>query len=324
MNLPPRIVLVTPALADANNGNWQTAQRWARMLSRAYRVRLAKDWQHGDGDDDLLIALHARRSAPSIARWKSVRPAAPAVVVLTGTDLYRDIVDDPAAQLSLAQADRLVVLNALGANALPAACRGKVDVVLQSASCRRPAVKSPRRLRAVTVGHLREEKSPLTLFDAVRLLADRDDLHFDHIGDALDDDLGTQARALTTACPRYRWLGGRPHAETRTRIQRAHVLIHPSRIEGGAHVVIEAVRSGTVVIASAIDGNVGLLGDDYAGTFAVGDAAALAAVVVGLRDDPAMLPLLQRQCAARAAAFDPAHEAATLQALIARALHSST
>ena len=34
------VVIVTPALADANNGNWQTARRWARMLASAYRVQL--------------------------------------------------------------------------------------------------------------------------------------------------------------------------------------------------------------------------------------------------------------------------------------------
>ena len=321
-----RIVLVTPALADANNGNWQTAQRWARMLSKAYRVRLATEWHDGDDDDDddLLIALHARRSAASIARWKAARPAAPAVLVLTGTDLYRDIVDDPAAQAELARADRLVVLNALGPNALPAALRTKVEVVLQSATSRRPLAKSPHRLRALMVGHLREEKSPRTLFDAVRSLADRRDLYFDHVGAALDATLGSEAGALMKAAPRYRWLAGRPHAEVRARIQRAHVLIHPSRIEGGAHVVIEALRSGTVVLASDIPGNVGLLGDAYAGTFPVGDHVALAHSVARLRDDPAMLPLLQRQCAARCDAFAPARESATLHALIDRALHPST
>ena len=317
-----RIVLVTPALADANNGNWQTARRWARMLAKAYRVRLATGWT--SGDEDVLVALHARRSGASLARWKAARPDAPAVLVLTGTDLYRDIVDDATAQGAIAQADRLVVLNALGADALPAALRAKVDVVLQSTAARRAVDKTTLRLRSLTVGHLRDEKSPGTLFDAVRLLADRADLFIDHVGTALDARLGAQALALATTHPHYRWLDGRPHAETRTRIQRAHVLVHPSRLEGGAHVVIEAVRSGTPVLASRIDGNVGLLGADYAGYFPVGDAVALADRLRRLRDDPAMLPLLQRQCAARSAAFDPATESATLHALVARALHSSS
>ena len=40
---------------------------------------------------------------------------------------------------------------------------------------------------------------------------------------------------------------------------------------------MEAVRSGTPVVASRIDGNIGMLGQDYAGYFEWGDAAALAA-----------------------------------------------
>jgi hypothetical protein len=61
-----KIVIVTPALADANNGNWQTARRW-RDAAPAYRVQLAADWQAGQpgGDADLMVALHARRSAPA-------------------------------------------------------------------------------------------------------------------------------------------------------------------------------------------------------------------------------------------------------------------
>ena len=74
------IVIVTPALADANNGNWQTARRWSRLLGQAYPVRVTSAWD--GGDEALMIALHARRSAVAIAAWKRARPAAPLVVVL--------------------------------------------------------------------------------------------------------------------------------------------------------------------------------------------------------------------------------------------------
>jgi hypothetical protein len=100
------IVIVTPALAEANNGNWQTAHRWVRMLSPAYRVSLATSWSAGE--EALMIALHARRSAASIARWRAAHPSTPLILVLTGTDLYRDILDDAAAQSSLRKADRLI------------------------------------------------------------------------------------------------------------------------------------------------------------------------------------------------------------------------
>ncbi|MDE2397755.1 MAG: TIGR04348 family glycosyltransferase [Burkholderiales bacterium] len=316
--LRPQIVIVTPALADANNGNWQTARRWARQLAQAYPVRLAASWD--GGGEALMIALHARRSAPSVARWRAERGAAPLVVVLTGTDLYRDIGFDASAQASLRAADRLVVLNELGAASLPDSLRPKARVILQSCAARRPLPKTRRHLRAVMVGHLRAEKSPATYFEAARLLAGRADIRLDHVGAALDPALGAQARALAAECPRYRWLGALARGETRRRIQGAHVLVHPSAMEGGAHVVIEAVRSGTPVLASRIDGNLGLLGADYGGCFEPGDAAALAALLQRLRDAPAMLDALRRQCEARAALFDPAREAAALRSLIGETL----
>lgn len=310
-----KLVLVTPALAAANNGNWQTARRWARFLSGHYRVRLTDHWR--GGDEDLMVALHARRSAASVAAWRAVFPQRPLVLVLTGTDLYRDIHHDAAAQQSLAAADRLVVLNELGAAELPERWRGKAVVCLQSATARVPLAKTGRHLRALMVGHLRDEKSPQTYFEAARLLAGRTDILLDHVGGALDESLADEARALMREQPRYRWLGALPHGATRARIQAAHVLVHPSRMEGGAHAVTEALVSGTAVLASRIAGNVGLLGDGYAGLFDWGDAAALAAALQRLRDDAAMLPALLRQGAARAPLFAPEHERSTLLHLLA-------
>jgi len=315
------IIIVTPALADANNGNWQTARRWARLLGLAYRVKLATDWR-ADGSDDssLMIALHARRSAPAIAAWKQAHGRRPLLLVLTGTDLYRDIDRDAQAQRSLELADALVVLNTLGAQRLPLAQQAKCRVLLQSCSQRKPLAKTGRHLRALMVGHLRDEKDPQTYFEAARRLAGRTDILLDHIGAALDPALGAQAAALAAELPRYRWLGGRSHAEVRERIQAAHVLVHASRIEGGAHVVIEALRSGTPVLASRIDGNLGLLGSDYGGYFAPGDADALATLLQHARDDADMLTALQAQCAARSPLFAPEAEADALRRLVAQLL----
>jgi putative glycosyltransferase (TIGR04348 family) len=312
------LALVTPYLAAANNGNWQTARRWARFLADDYQVHVTDGWR--GGDEALMVALHARRSAPSIAAWRAAHPARPLVVVLTGTDLYRDIDTDPAAQRSLQLADRLVVLNDLGAQRLPPALRERTAVIVQSAPPRRARPKTARHLRALMVGHLRDEKSPRTVFDAVRHLARRRDIVFDHIGGALDAALADEAQALAAQGGTYRWLGALPHGATRARIAAAHVLVHPSRLEGGAHVVIEAVTSGTPVLASRIDGNVGLLGKDYGGYFEPGDAAGLAALVERARDDAAMLPALQAQCAAIAPRFAPARERAALRALVADVL----
>jgi putative glycosyltransferase (TIGR04348 family) len=320
----PRIVLVTPALASANNGNWQTARRWARLLAPAYRVQLRRsDDSSAFAPAEALIALHARRSAAAIAAWRAQRPAAPLVVVLTGTDLYRDIEFDASARHSLQQADRLVVLNRLGARALPPPLQHMVRVVLQSCPARQPLAKPVRHLRALMVGHLRAEKDPLTYLAAAQALAGRGDLRFDHVGAALDPALAAAATDCAQAQPHYRWLGERPHGETRRRIQQAHVLVHASRLEGGAHVVIEALRSGTAVLASRIDGNVGLLGADHPGLFEPCDARALAALLARCRDDPTMLPALRAAGEQQAPAFEPAAEAASLHGLLRELLSPS-
>ena len=311
----PRVLIISPALANANNGNWQTARRWRQMLKPAFQTTIAQSW---DGTPfDVMLALHARRSADSIAAWAKARGAthsAPGLgVVLTGTDLYRDIQTDNSAQTSLAMARRLVVLQDRGPDALPQRLRHKVRVIFQSTSSRQTLAKTQRQVRAVMVGHLRDEKSPQTLFAAARLLNDHPDIMIDHIGEPLDAALGEQARATALACPHYRWLGGLAHETTRRRIQRAHVLIHASRMEGGAHVVMEAVCSGTPVLASRIDGNVGMLGANYPGYFEHGDAKGLVDL---LQNFPAISHDLRAHCASRAPLFTPRAEQASLIQLV--------
>jgi putative glycosyltransferase (TIGR04348 family) len=314
------LVIVTPALAQANNGNWQTAHRWARLLRPAYRVRLAEQWD--GGDEALLIALHARRSAASVAAWRAAHPARPVLLVMTGTDLYRDIAGDAAAQRSLVLADALVVLNELGPRQLPQALRAKAQVVLQSCAARAPQAHTRRHLRALMVGHLRDEKDPRCYWRAARRLAGRADIRLDHIGAALDPALGEEAAALAATQANFRWLGGLAHEAVRRRIQAAHVLVHASRMEGGAHVVIEAIRSGTPVLASRIDGNLGLLGEGYEGLFEPGDDAGLATLLAQARDDADMLARLTAQLAPRAALFAPEAERATLRRLVGALLSS--
>lgn len=320
----PALCLVTPALADANNGNWQTARRWARMLSSHYAVRLARAWPEGDGGGErteLLLALHALRSAASVAAWARAHPGWPVVVALTGTDLYRDIQHDTDAQRSLVLATRLIVLQDQGLQALPEALRHKGHVVYQSSTRRQPLPKTPRYLRVVVVGHLRDEKWPQTVFEAARQLHPDEGICIDHIGQDLDPALGEMARATQATCPHYRWLGSLPHERTRRHIQRAHLLLHPSRMEGGAHVIMEAVLSGTPVLASRVPGNVGMLGNGYAGYFAPGQVPELLALLRACRQaqqNPhgGLLQRLQAQCEARAPQFDPdAERRALLQAL---------
>ena len=311
----PSVIIVSPALASANNGNWQTAKRYANMLSTTCSVRIALEWD-GAETDDVLIALHARRSYPSIAAWYAARGSKGLVVVLTGTDLYRDIRQDAQAQQSLVWAARLVVLQGAGIAELSAKLRDKTQVLFQSTTSRQTLPKTQRRLRAVMVGHLRYEKSPQTFFEVAAVLAAHHDIALHHIGGEHDLALAQQAHRTASEYPNYRFLGARSHEQTRRYIQRSHVLVHASVMEGGAHVIMEALCSGVPVLASRIAGNIGMLGDDYAGFFTVGDAHELSSLLVKFRNEPTFVGHLQRQCAARAPLFAPAHERSGLITIV--------
>ena len=316
-----RIVIVTPALAATNNGNWRTARRWQEFLARDYSTRLVQTWPDREASrDTVMIALHARRSAPSIAAWRQARGSSSLAVVLTGTDLYRDIDGDSSAQHSLAVAGALVTLQERGPDAVPERYRAKTRVIFQSASPRLTLPKTARHLRAVMVGHLREEKSPRTLYAAARTISPREGILLDHIGGAMDKSLADAAQSTMDALPHYRWLRDRPHEETRRRIQRAHLLIQCSQIEGGAHTIIEAATSGTPVLASRIDGNVGLLGLDYDGHFSWNDAGALVRLLRLCRAAQAqpggLLQQLTAQIEARSPLFSPRAEHAAVSHLV--------
>ncbi|MFM8865003.1 MAG: selenoneine biosynthesis selenosugar synthase SenB [Limnohabitans sp.] len=319
MSAALRIAIVCPASAAANNGNWRTAARWQRLLQSDARVRIVPHWPDAQSaQDEVLLALHARKSAPAIAAWHARHGARGLGVVLTGTDLYPDITRDALAMRSLQQAAGLVVLQVQALQALPAACRDKARVIFQSCEQRQTLHKTARHLRVVMVGHLRDEKNPQMLWRAVRAIAPGAGILVDHIGDALAPALAGQAQATAAACPHYRWLRGLSHAATLQRIQRAHLLVHTSRSEGGAIVISEALRCGTPVLATRIPGNAGLLGEDYAGLVEPDDDGALAARLQQCRQEQAMggaglLQHWQAQCAARAGLFEPARERAALQ-----------
>ncbi|HWS74247.1 MAG TPA: selenoneine biosynthesis selenosugar synthase SenB [Quisquiliibacterium sp.] len=311
----PRILIVSPALAADNNGNWQTAWRWSNFLRGQYDVDVARGWDGAPAD--AMIALHARRSASPLARFAAT--GRPVALVLTGTDLYRDIRTDASAQRSLELAARLVVLQERGPDELPGHLRGKTETIFQSARRLRPGRPRTRSFDLLLVGHLRAEKDPLTALRALARLpapqAPYNRLRLLHVGSDRDPETGAAFRREAAGDPRIRLLGPLPHARTRQLIRRGRVLLLPSLMEGGANVLIEAVTAGVPVLGSRIPGSVGMLGRDYDGWFDAGDDAALAALIARCQREPEFLEHLRRQCALRAPLFDPAREQAAVRRL---------
>lgn len=310
----PRVVIVCPATPESNNGNWRTARRWQRLLQGAAQVRIVQQWPDPLAKhDEVMLTLHARKSAPSIAAWHAQHGAHGLGLALTGTDIYPDITRDALGTQSLGMAASLVVLQADALQALPAVHRIRARVIHQSCPQRQTLPKTQRHLRVLMVGHLREEKNPRMLWRAVQTIAPDAGIRINHIGDALTPELAGEAQATVQACPHYRWLQGLSHEATMRHIQRAHLLVHTSRSEGGAIVISEAIRCGTPVLATRIAGNVGLLGANYAGLVEPDDDAMLAALLLQCRTEqanavPGLLQQWQAQCAARSPLFDPLTE----------------
>ena len=99
-------------------------------------------------------------------------------------------------------------------------------------------------------------------------------------------------------------------------LSRTRAMVLSSLSEGGANVISEAVAAGVPVLASRIDGSVGLLGREYPGYFPVGDTAALTKLLQAIESSPEFLMRLHRAIARRAHLFRPAREKAAWKKLI--------
>ncbi|WP_267426054.1 selenoneine biosynthesis selenosugar synthase SenB [Methylobacterium sp. GC_Met_2] len=317
-----RISLITPAARTSRAGNRTTAMRWARILSElGHQVDVSTSYPD-EADVDMMLALHAWRSAPSIARFKARYPDRPLVVALTGTDLYHYLAADPEPTLrSLDLADGLIGLHDGVPAALPARHRSKVTVIYQSATARAHRWPvSDDAFEVLVVAHLRSVKDPLCAARAARRLPDRSRIRIVHLGGAQDRIWTDQARDEMAHNPRYHWLGDQPGSLVRRWLTRARVMVLSSKQEGGANVVSEAVAAGLPILATAIPGTRGLLGPEHPGYFPVGDDAALAAQLLRAEEEPCFLAHLHASGAERATLFTPAREREGLRRVISHCL----
>ncbi len=262
-----------------------------------HTVSIQVDW---DGaPTDLMLALHARRSHASIRNYVMCYPDQPVILALTGTDLYRDIRTDAEAQASMQLATHMIVLQEMGLQELTPALRRKTRVVVQSAQVvqRPPPLKSC--FEVVVSGHLRDEKDPFRAAAALAHLPDESRIRITHIGGAMSSEMAQQAKNWMTRDKRYHWLGEVTHGKALRLLARSRLMVISSRMEGGANVVSEALANNVPVIASRISGNIGLLGRDYAGYYALEDERTLARLLSRAETDVAFYRKLAAQCRAR-------------------------
>lgn len=318
-----RIGIVTPAPPDSRYGNRITAVRWAKILRRlGHRVSILQTY---DGKPyDLLVALHARRSYPAIINFKRQNDNAPISVALTGTDLYRDIRTSHLAQESLDMATRIVVLQPKAIEELQPTWRKKTRVIYQSvedkqaqtqargSSAKTRATKTEARTNGsfdvCVIGHLRAVKDPFRTAMAARQLPDSSMIRILQVGGSMTDAMANRARKEMNTNKRYRWLGEQPRSRALSILKRSSLCVLSSRMEGGANVLSEAIAASVPILASRIDGNVGILGADYPGYFDVGNTKQLARLLTRAESSPGYIAELKAWGKGLAVLTDPARE----------------
>ena len=311
-----RIALVTPAARGTRYGNRVTALRWARILrSLGHGVKVITRYQ-GEGCD-LMVGLHARRSAESMHAFKKAHPHQPLVLALTGTDVYQDIRHDAEAQRSLELADRIVALQSLARNELSERLWHKFVPIVQSAKPT-PGADQPRShtFDVCVVGYLRPVKDPIRAAMASRLLPSTSRVRVLQLGGALSSAMERRAKGEQARNPRYVWLGERPHWQTRRIMKRSRLLVLSSQLEGGANVLSEALADQIPVLSSRIPGSIGLLGEDHPGYFTPGGTRELARLLRRAETNAAYLGQLRQHSIRQSTLVRPEAERASWQALL--------
>lgn len=311
-----KITIVTPAKKGDRSGNRATANRWSTVLKKLGHIPHTVT-EYDSAPADAMLAIHAWRSADSIVRYREAFPDAPLILCLAGTDIYRFQESHPdTTHRSMELADVLICLHDLVARSIPKSQRRKLQVIRQSAIPLKRQAPLSRSFEIIVAGHLRDEKDPFRAAFAAKLLHETSKTRIVHMGKATEAAFAATARDEMETNPRYLWLGEVPRWRVRQRMARARAMVISSRMEGGANVVSEAIMAGLPVIASRIDGNVGLLGKDYDGYYPLENENALAELLQRFEKDAGFRRHLDAQIRSLKPQFTETHELSAWQSVL--------
>jgi len=305
-----RIALACPAGPGSLSGNRRTALRYRAILrGLGHSTRVIDDANRISPCDELLIALHARKSAVAIEAWRDTHADRPIVLVLTGTDLYEEKKRSATVAASIAAATRIVVLQADAKRYLSKTIAAKTRVIVQSATPPANPSSTVRSHFDVCVsGHLRAVKDPLRAAMASRLLPEESRIRIVQIGACLEESWRLRVLREQQRNPRFRYLGSLPHQRALNHLARCRLLVVSSRSEGGPNVVSEAIACGVPILGSRISGMVGLLGPNYPGYFAFGNTRELASLLHKAETDGKFYQSLREQILRLQRLVDPQTE----------------
>ncbi len=312
-----KISLITPAGKQSRSGNRITANRWARIF-RELGHQISERSEALGPTPDIMVAVHAWRSHEEIKVFSEQNPNRPLIVLLAGTDIYSFQASHPSeTHDSMERATALVCLHDLVDKSIPHRFRKKLHVIRQSAKpFLSPRAPAKRRFEVCVVGHLRDEKDSLRAATAARRIPKDSRLHIVHLGKSHNPEWKIKALQEADENPRFEWRGEVPNWAVRRQYQRSHAMVISSKMEGGANVVSEAIACGLPILASNIDGNIGLLGPNYDGYFKLGDENDLAELLWRAESDAKFLAQLTLQIKEKQNLFKPEAEKASWDKLL--------
>jgi len=303
-----KVTISSPYATDSLHGNTVSAIRIAGILEESGHV--AEVIQSGDPiveDTGALIALHARKSHASVVAMKQQSPKSKIILYLTGTDLYEDIPNGcPLAIESLEIADTIVVSQEASQKSVPATYQQKTKVVYNSIILPKLAPVERELDLFVIASHLRAVKQPFLAAEALRLSGES--VRVKLMGAEIDSGAADFARKLNQSDSRFEWLGEQNYEQTLTWMKRSLATINTSIAEGGANSIGESIALGRPVLATRIEGNVGMLGENYDGYFAPDSPAELASLIKKICHDKSYQAHLEQQVLDQSAKYSRENE----------------
>lgn len=304
-------ILITSAYPlSSPKGNSITAKRIANLLTQAGLNATAINTDMPP-PADAMIALHATKTLSASKRFKVNSSNGKLIIYLTGTDLYKEQNNNnPEFKEALILADALVVSQRASLASIPTEFQDKSHFV--PASVLLPPLKKvppPPHPSLALIGHLRPVKNPFLMNLALEQLGELE-LDAFTLGAALEPSMLADVETWQQADSRFHWLNDVPYPEALSWIEQVDFTLNTSHSEGGSNAVAESIALGTPVLASKIEGNVGMLGDNYLGYFEANNANSLATLIHRAVTDHSFHQKLLRQIANLQENFLPEKETA--------------
>lgn len=278
-----KICVASPYPLSELKGNSVTTHRIVEILNVAgFEAR----GSHGfDGAPaDILISLHAFKGEQAVRDFQRRCPDGKVIVLITGTDLYVDLPEGRGLE-SLETTDAIAITHEEARASMPAIFHDKLHIVPSCIEIPEIQAKPNAEQFVISiVGHLRSVKRSFLTIEAVAKHPEWD-VEVWQMGEALDEGMSDVACDWEESDSRYKWLGGLPREQSLEVCSQSSLTVNSSLLEGGANTVLEAMTMGVPILASCIEGNVGLLGRDYPGYFEGEDIGSkLAEIIAGKHD----------------------------------------